>query len=194
MGILTWFDAVLKLGLPMVAASWLAFGWLYGSGEFERDSTQKEIESRVKKLKKNTLGSSNKKARFLLQKWSRFGGGFYGLTGLWTLVVFEVGELLSFLQGNSFSGFGNGDIVGIVFAALVSQISSFISAAIWFSYWPEPEDSVLVWVLVAYVGYRVGIQLAKRSSNWSHANNESLEIENSGRVANPEPKTRSKEP
>jgi hypothetical protein len=161
MDILTWVEALLKLGLPMAAASWVAFGWLYGSGEFENNSSQKEMESRAKKVKKNSLGSSNKKARFLLEKWSRFGGGFYGLAGLWTFIVIEGGQLIDFFVRGGFSTLGEFSLITLIINIIVGQISSFITAVIWFTYWPEPGDSMLAWVLIAFIGYRLGIELAK---------------------------------
>ncbi|MDP6413473.1 MAG: hypothetical protein QGG54_00280 [Gammaproteobacteria bacterium] len=90
-----------------------------------------------------------------------FGSGFYGLAGLWTFAVIEIGQFFGFIF--NFPGFsvlfGDGLIAFLVDLGL-NQLSNVIQAFVWFSYWPS--DSIIIWILVAYLGYWVGVELARR--------------------------------
>jgi hypothetical protein len=161
MGILDGLEAILKLGLPMMAASWLAFSWLHNSGEINGDANHKDFAKRVKKTKRLSKNTDNKRARFLLGKWGAFGSGFYGLAGCWTFIVIEAGELWAFIRGGGFTDFVGGSLLGLIIDVVVSQISNFVTAFLWFSYWPGPSESIWLWILIAFLGYRVGIELAR---------------------------------
>ena len=161
MGFLAVLDAIVKLGLPMMIMSWLAFKWLYDKGEIDRSASHKELKSRVRNIKKISQKTDNKPARFLLKKWTKFGSGFYGLTGLWTFIVIEAAELADMLGGEGFSNGIDVELVSFIISFLVNQLINFITALLWFSYWPGPSESILVWVIVAFLGYRVGIEIAR---------------------------------
>ena len=100
-------------------------------------------------------------ANFLFDRWMWFGSGFYGLAALWTLVVLETLDVFRFIF--AFPGFNaifeNG-IIGAIVDFALNQIGNFVSAFLWFTYWGN--DSVVVWILVAYLGYFVGTAIAKR--------------------------------
>ncbi|MCH7816618.1 MAG: hypothetical protein IIC60_08630, partial [Proteobacteria bacterium] len=81
MNLLDLLEALIKLGLPMVALSWFIFSWLYGSGEIDRDADRKAISARLKKMKKSFNKDAIEKPHFIFGKWMKFGGGFYGLAG-----------------------------------------------------------------------------------------------------------------
>ena len=89
-----------------------------------------------------------------------FGSGFYGLAVLWTLLVIEVLEGLKFVF--NFPGFealfGDGLIPFFVELGM-NQLGNLISAFVWFGYW---DGSVFIWVPVAYAGYWLGIEAARR--------------------------------
>lgn len=105
--------------------------------------------------------STNENAHFLFNRWMWFGSGFYGLAALWTLVIVEMLDVLRFIF--AFPGFdvifANG-IIGAIVDFLLNQLSNFISAFLWFGYWGN--GSVLTWILVAYAGYFIGTEIAKR--------------------------------
>ena len=101
----------------------------------------------------------NKKDK-LLNKWMWFGGGFYGMAALYTLVVMEAMELFNFIA--TFPGFDelfkNG-VIPLLVTFGVTQITNLYSAFAWFIYWTQ--QSVGLWILVAYLGYMAGMQVAK---------------------------------
>lgn len=152
--------AILVLGMPMVVLSWLLFSFLFESGEIGREADYKLIAARVKELKKSTE-KALKKNNVLYKKWMWFGSGFYGLAGLYTLVIIEVRELIGFVYNlpQVSELFAEG-VVDAFVQFLIAQLGNIIQAFLWWSYWPA--DSVLVWLVVAYLGYWIGVELARR--------------------------------
>jgi hypothetical protein len=154
--------AVLMLGLPMVVLSWLIFSWIFLSGEIDRAEKRDAIKAQVKKLKTLSSLDGNRGKRYLYDKWVWFGSGFYGLAGIWTLIVIELGELYGFLSNlSSFSGFGDISIVSLVVDFFIGQLGNLLQAFLWWGYWPA--DSILVWLGVAYLGYWIGVELARHT-------------------------------
>ena len=45
----------------------------------------------------------------------------------------------------------------------IDSILNMIKAALWFTYWPSELDAkhFIIWILVAYLAYRIGAKLAK---------------------------------
>ena len=159
--------ATFVLGLPMVGLSWFLFAQLYSSGDMDRTADRKAIKTRMKALKtsfksKPKLKQGEKRqSNPVYDKWMWFGGGFYGLAALWTFVVIEISELFNFIVHNPGREalFGNG-LVSLLVDLLINQFQNMISALVWFGYWNA--NSVLVWVLVAYAGYWIGVEMARR--------------------------------
>ena len=90
-----------------------------------------------------------------------FGGGFYGLAALWTLVIVELVDLGRFLWNlHTFITTFNGGVMGFIGDFIANQIGNIISAFLWFNYWSE--RSIALGFLVAWVGYWLGNQVAKR--------------------------------
>ncbi|NKB34039.1 MAG: hypothetical protein GKR91_13165 [Pseudomonadales bacterium] len=171
MNILDLFQAILLLGAPLVALSWFLFTWLFSSGEIDRQADHKAISSRLKKMKKVVADNENQNANYVYEKWSWFGTGFYGLAGLWTFAVIEISQFFGFIF--NFPGFealfGDG-IISFLVELLINQFGNVIQAFVWFMYWPA--DSIIIWVLIAYLGYWVGVELARRNvdfpiGNWT---------------------------
>jgi len=161
MSILVGLEAILKLGLPMVVISWLAFKWMSSSSEIASDVKHKDFMSRVKKPKELSKNTTNKPAQFLLRKWARFGSGFYGLVGFWTLLVIEANGVFYFFRSGGFSNFENNGLVSLIVGIFIKQVTNFVTAFLWFGYWPGPTDSIWLWIIVAFLGYRIGIELAR---------------------------------
>ncbi len=161
MGIFDLIEALIKLGLPMVVITWLMFSWLYGSGEIDREADNRAVKQRLKKMKTSFKKKETQSSNYIYNKWMWFGSGFYGLAALWTFSVIEVSDFFSFIFG--FPGFAvlfEDGIIGFVISVALGQLGNMITAFIWFSYWPA--DSILVWILVAYLGYWGGVELARR--------------------------------
>ena len=162
MGVFSTIEAILKLGLPLFILSWIIFHWLFSEGNIGRDAKQKTLKSQLKGQKKLLKNSENKKVRFVYNRWAWFGGGFYGLAGLWTFLVIEIRDLVNFLAtGNLMAGFDSG-IVNFVISFLINQLANSIQALLWFSYWPGPGGFMLIWIAAGYLGYWAGIEMARR--------------------------------
>lgn len=162
MNLLAFIEAALKLGIPMVVLSWIIFAWLYGGGGLAREADRKTINASIKKMRKSFKKTSGRGgADYLASKWFWFGGGFYGLAGLWTFAVIEAGEIVGLIMNPSVVANSLDD--GLLAAAidlLVNQITNLLTALLWFGYWAD--EGVLVWLLVAYAGYWIGVELARR--------------------------------
>jgi hypothetical protein len=158
-------EAMVKLGIPLFLFSWLLFTKLYDGGEINRDGNNQQFKQQLKAFNKSSKKKAKRSERTPVDRvmghWVSFGGGFYGLAALWTFVVIEIKDIFSFVF--YFPGldvlFEDG-LVRLAVSILVNQITNAISAVVWFSYWPA--QSILIWVLVAYFGYWLGMDLAKK--------------------------------
>ncbi|MFT4817120.1 MAG: hypothetical protein ACI80L_002373 [Pseudohongiellaceae bacterium] len=162
MNFFTFLEAIIKLGIPMVVLSWVIFSRLYGGGELDRKANKKSIGAEVKSMKKSFKkkkdgGTSN----YMVEKWMWFGSGFYGLAGLWTFAVIEATDIFRIILNPSLipDSFDNGLLSAVVNLA-VNQFSNFVTAFVWFGYWPD--EGIIIWLLVAYAGYWIGVELARR--------------------------------
>lgn len=162
MSFLSVFDALLKLGLPALLLSWAIFHWLFAEGEIERGLKHKALKSQLKSKKKLFKNSNNRSARLVYKRWSWFGGGFYGLIAFWTFLVIESGELVAFLSAGNYLAGIDSTIIDFLISFLINQLTNSIQALLWFSYWPGPEDSMLIWIMAGYLGYWAGIEMARR--------------------------------
>ena len=169
------FWALLLLGLPLAALSWLLFSWLFSNSDVDRKADGKTLNASLKKLRKeqSKRSRSRSKAEFVFDKWMWFGGGFYGLAGVWTFAVIEISQFFSFLFNvSAWAELFAGGLVNTIVQFLLNQLFNMLQGLLWFSYWPS--ESMLLWILVAYLGYLVGIELARRSvvlpmPTWMHA-------------------------
>jgi len=165
MSFITFLEATIKLGIPMVVLSWVIFTWLYGAGDLDRDADRKSINVQVKKMKrsfkkKKDGGTSN----YMVEKWMWFGSGFYGLAGLWTFAVIEIADVFRVIfNPSTISESLDDGLVSAVVDLAVNQFSNLITAFVWFGYWAD--DGVIVWLLVAYVGYWIGVEMARRGED-----------------------------
>ncbi|MDP6096761.1 MAG: hypothetical protein QGG67_12390 [Gammaproteobacteria bacterium] len=92
-----------------------------------------------------------------------FGSGFYGLAGLWTFTIIEIGDFFSFIW--NFPGIGvlfEDGVLDFIISLLINQLGNFITALLWFGYWPGDDHSTLIWILIAYLGYWVGVEAARK--------------------------------
>jgi hypothetical protein len=161
MNALDLLQAVVMLGMPLVLTSWVLFSWLFNTGLIDRSHDNKTISAQVKKLKEKAGKKAGKRRNYLYEKWLWFGSGFYGLAGLWTFIVIVTGQFFGFISNISAAAsvFENGLLAGVM-AILIAQLGNLLEALLWFTWWPA--DSILLWVLVAYLGYWCGIAMAKR--------------------------------
>jgi hypothetical protein len=108
-------------------------------------------------------GRPNRKLNPVLNKWLSFGGGFYGLVGLLTYAVVELGEIADFFRGfESISGFIRNISFDMVIRLFIEGLMNFIVAIAWPLYWLDMivGQYIWIWFLVAYGGYWLGARLA----------------------------------
>ncbi len=154
-------QTLVLVGLPVGCLTWLLFHRLYESGRIHRDSDEKALRNELKALKKSV---KEDKSDLINTRWMKFGGGFYGVAALWTFVVIETTDFLSFLW--NFAGvaalFEDG-VISFIVSVFINQITNFISAFLWFTWWPRNEGDapVILWFFVAYAGYLAGFRLAR---------------------------------
>lgn len=156
--------ACVLLGLPMVLFSWFIFSWLFSNGDIDRELDRKTLSARVKKLKKKVGKSSGRggKAEYIYGKWMWFGSGFYGLAGLWTFAVIETMQFFGFmLDVRSWNTLMDDGLISFLIDFALNQLGNMLQGLLWFTYWPA--QSILVWMLVAYLAYWAGVELARRS-------------------------------
>lgn len=169
--------AIIVLGIPVALMSWYLMSRLQSSGYLTKGEDYKAVKSNLGKLKKK-YKSKDGELGPLESKWMKFGGGFYGITALTTLIPIEVGEAIGFLA--NFPGLGElfkDGIIGFVIDLLINQLQNFITALLWFFYWSE-DGSILVWVAVPYGAYLCGLYVAGKS--WAELQQRLSEITQRG--------------
>ena len=158
--------ALLILGLPLLVLTLAMVFWALQRGIVETtdgvDALSKEIEAfgkaRKKQKKKPAMNP-------LHHKWFEFGGGFYGLTALYTYVLIESDEVVDFIA--SVPGviwrFDIGAAISLLVSFLISSFMNFITAITWPVFWMREGGSgrFWLWLLVAWGSYWVGLRLAQ---------------------------------
>ena len=116
----------------------------------------------LKEIRKAAKASKEPGDSVLHAKWMKFGGGFYGVAAVWTLLVIEASGVISFIAHPSSLGamFDRG-LGGFIVNQVTSQISTFVQSAVWFDWWPGKRHDPVVWVAIAYVAYIAGLNLAR---------------------------------
>ena len=154
--------AIVELGLPVAALSWLLFYRLYSRGELQRDADRKAIRAGLKQIRQESKKSKMPVDSILQKKWMRFGGGFYGLAALWTLIVIEVGGAAATIaHPSSIETMFKGGLFDFIINWVVNQFSTFLQALLWFNWWAQRGQSQAAWFVVALIGYTAGLELAR---------------------------------
>lgn len=151
-------ESLFVLGMPVFFLTWYLFRRLYQRGDLKVGTDYKTIKSDLKSIKKQGKKSSD----MLHKRWMKFGGGFYGLTAVVTLILVEVADIWNFLF--DFPGFAalfEDGLIGFVVGLLVNQLQNFITALLWFAHWGEGRN-MLVWVLVPYGCYLLALRTAEQ--------------------------------
>lgn len=161
MSLFVWLIAALELGLPMAVLSWLMFNWMYGAGQLPREAGHKAIREHLTMLRKHHQTSKPKNGNYLYKQWLFFGGGFYGLAVLWTLLVIEASELAGFLYNFDLTALLADGVIALAVNFVVAQVGNIITALLWFGYWPSGSQAVVPWLAMAYGGYLIGIHFAR---------------------------------
>ncbi|MEW6981883.1 hypothetical protein AAD001_04440 [Colwelliaceae bacterium 6471] len=157
--------AILYAGVPIGVFTFLMVYYAYYKGYLSPDiSIRKAFQEKDHADKK--LSKKNKKALlFLHSKWLTFGGGFYGLMALLTFIYIEVEQIVNFLiHASGLQDFINLFTLNSLINMIVDSLINMVKAALWFSYWPDiiHISNGFVWLLIVYIGYRAGANLAQR--------------------------------
>ena len=153
------FAATFTLGIPVFLITWYLFRRLYRAGTLEQGVDFESLKNKLKGMEKD-----KKSEDFLHRNWMKFGGGFYGITAVATLILIEIADLISLIR--EFPGIAtlleNG-LISLIVDFIVNQIQNFFTAILWFAHWGEGGISMLTWAVVAYGSYYLGVRAAERS-------------------------------
>ena len=159
------FIALFKAGLPIAAVSYGLVWWAVRNRHIELPGSVGDMEKEVKRLAKNA--ETKKSGDPVHDKWLAFGGGFYGVMGVFTYVVVEFGDIIDFFA--QFSGFG--DLLSslsfnLVIGFFLNAVMNFVVAITWPMYWLTHIHSnyIWIWAIVAYAAYWGGARLALQQS------------------------------
>lgn len=145
---------VALLGVPVACLSWVLFARLFESGAVSPEQSNREL-GRERELRRRSAEDP------VAKRLTRYGGGFYGITALWTLIAAELVDLWGLLIDPSALGpMLQGGVGGLLSAFVAAQIENFVTAMTWFAFWSE--GSVVVSLAVAFVGFRAGLEAARR--------------------------------
>lgn len=154
--------ALFELGLPVMVLSWLLFYRLYSRGELARDADHKSIDTRLKAMRKTEKESQETSDSLMHAKWMKFGGGFYGVAAAWTLIYIEVsGFVGTVLHPSALLNMFHKGIGDFIAQKMSGQITTLVDAATWFAWWPEKGHGPVLWFVVAYAAYILGLNLAR---------------------------------
>lgn len=159
--------ALLILGAPLMVLTLAMVYWALHRGIV---ATTEGVDALSKEI--NAFGKARKKQQKkpvmnpLHHKWFEFGGGFYGLTALYTYLLVEFGEVVDFIA--SVPGvlwrFDLGAAISLLVNFFINALMNFITAITWPVFWMREGDSgrFWLWLLVAWASYWVGLRLAQR--------------------------------
>jgi hypothetical protein len=155
-------DAAWRMGLPVALLSFGMVWWALRRGFLKEEGNLKSLHREIDALRKAQRGEDAARLNPLHAKWFKFGGGFYGITALYTYLLIEWDEILELLGSL-------GDLVlrfdiSVLISFFIASITNFIGAVTWPLYWMSQSQSgqVWIWFVVAYGGYWLGMSAALR--------------------------------
>ena len=76
----------------MFLITWYLLRRLYRAGKIEQGVDFETLKTQLKGIKQDSKGEG-KSDDFLHRNWMKFGGGFYGITAVATLILIEIADL-----------------------------------------------------------------------------------------------------
>ncbi len=184
------FRALFQAGIPVAVTSYLLIWWALKNQHIQGASNLKDIEvhfkevSKARSRKKKEEKRLRKKGGVAVEakpgqqdehkmnpahkKWLSFGGGFYGVVGLLTYAVVELGEIRDFItQFDGLSSLISDITLDLFIGFFINSITNFIVAIAWPVYWLSDirSDYIWMWFVAAYVGYWAGTRFALHQAN-----------------------------
>lgn len=158
-------EALIKAGLPVALLSFVLMYWSLHRGHLTETGSMKALQEELKQLSKNKE-KRKKDGDPIHNKWMKFGGGFYGVIAMLTLLVIEWADIKQFgFDGfrEIMSDFGLGTLISLAIDLVIESFKNFIAAMLWPLYWMDEIDSdrIWLWFIAAYAGYSGGTHLAR---------------------------------
>jgi hypothetical protein len=163
------FIASFKVGFPVALASYGLVWWALRNDRLENTVSLKNIKKDLQRISKEKSKNGGKqklpayKAELVHRKWLAFGGGFYGVVGLLTYAMVELGEIRDFVtQFDGLTGLIRQISADLIIRLLFDALKNFIVAIAWPVYWLSEirSDRIWIWFVVAYGGYWLGARYA----------------------------------
>ncbi|WP_262692208.1 hypothetical protein [Kordiimonas aestuarii] len=154
--------SIFQVFIPVAITAYLLIGWMLYSGKLEPFGDRKDLDAKLKALKKTRKEKKEKETNFALKKWMTFGGGFYGTAAFYTYIAIELKEVFTFIGKVLDPANWHFSITLELFINFfINSIMNFVSALLWFQYW-DSGDRNDIWInfITAYLGYMVGTKLA----------------------------------
>ncbi len=168
------WQALLPVAITSFALTWWSLKQGYVSPGKSYSLFQSELKiisdsAKKKKARKGDQSGSDADDRQseikpvtdpLHRKWMKFGRGFYGVVAFQTYVVIEIGEI-----GELFGDLSRLILdldVGVLISFFIESLKNFIMAIAWPALWLQkmPAEYLPIWLAAAWLGYRVGTQVA----------------------------------
>ncbi len=159
------FRALWMAALPLFLLSFALVWWALHRGRLEGRSVS-ELQRSIQSLGKARKDKEKpQKVDPALEKWFRFGGGFYGLVALYTWLLIEWDEVWGFLTGlgDIVIRIDLGGLISLVIVFFIESIMNFVTAIAWPAYWLGEARQPWLWVILAYGGYWLGIKAARKT-------------------------------
>ncbi len=155
--------ALLVGGMPLFS---LTFAVVYWALHTQRLSggTVKALQESMK-----ALGSEQKDKKRrqtvdpVTHQWLRFGGGFYGLVALYTWLLIQWDDVVTFFAGiwDVVFRFDLGSVIALFVELFIESIMNFVAAIAWPVYWLAEDRNPWLLLVAAYAGYWFGIKVAR---------------------------------
>lgn len=159
-----------KLALPVAAISFAMVWWALHKGLLQEKEKLHALKREIKALSKSRKKLKKKDRPDIHpvhRKWLKFGGGFYGIVAVYTYVLVEWQEIVSFISG--FGGFGafiRNLGIDVIIRMLIEGLMNFVTAIAWPVYWMGEFGGghIWLWLGITYAGYWLGMKSAQRLS------------------------------
>jgi hypothetical protein len=172
--------ALWQATLPVTITSFVLTWWSLQRGYVKPGNSIRLLKTELKTISKTNSSKKRKRKQRdsdgaetpemktdpLHRKWMKFGGGFYGVVAFQTYLVIEYNEIMDFIeQYEGVTGLFSQLGPGLLISFFVESIKNFVAAVIWPVTWLQeiPAEYLPVWLIAAWLGYRLGTHLALTS-------------------------------
>ncbi|MBE1299242.1 MAG: hypothetical protein GJ680_04970 [Alteromonadaceae bacterium] len=170
MGSLAWETVYMSACVFAIGYGLHYFAYLRGLAN-EDDVVQSSYLEKTVDGKKQKYKSGNT----FIDKWLDFGGGYYGVVAVVTLLFIEIGELRQFIADwQDLDTFIQSLGIGWLINFFIEQFMNFISAAIWIVHYIGDYSAFQVGIFIGatYVAYNISRKLARAQVNKVLADNQ----------------------